>query len=213
MDNKKTKVFNRIAAGIPKRLAANTTKEIVDTAQLDRAHQVLESKGVPAEEKRRVKKLLDQGAFTSSETVENDAVTKEIEQYNERSVAAAIASGELPDPKTDPFVQARMQRLKNGRPKPKVKGLLRPLRDYVLIRPIDMGKKSVIIIVQEKEKKFIIGQIIGIGKLASESLLGARVIMQGFDFDVVENNGEVLYITKEQNILMLIDPDFKGTIE
>ena len=215
--DKKTKVFNRISAGIPKRLAANTTKEIVDTSQLERAHDVLESRSVPASEKRRIKKLLDQGAFTVSETVENEAVTKEIEKHNERAVAAAIASGELPDPAKDPFVQSRMQRLKNGRPTPKVKGIVWPTQDRILVRAIDMAPKSSIIIVPDSSKKskpIITGLVVGIGKqVVDESLLGKRVGMQGYDYDVVESNGEMLYLTREANILFLIDPDFKDTIE
>lgn len=216
MDNKKTKVFNRIAAAIPKHLAANTTKEIVDTAQIERAHQVLESRDVPPQEKRRIKKLLESGAFNSSETVENEAVIKEIEQHNERSVAAAIASGELDDPRNDPFVQKRMQRMKDGRPKPKVKGVVWPTGDRVLVRPLDMSPKSSIFIpdTSRKSKPIITGLIVGVGKMVKDdSILGKRVVMQGFDYDFIESNGEMLYLTHETNLVGIIDEDFTGTIE
>lgn len=215
MDDKKQRVFGRIAANIPKELSRNTVKKIVDNSQIERAHQVLESKDVPEREKRRVRKMLERGAFNDEEEVVNEEVAAKIDDYNTKAVKKAIAAGELPDPASDPFVQKRLQRMKNKNGAAKVTArVLHPTFNRILVRPIDMAPKNFLITPSKRDKPVVTGIVVGVGPdVTDDSILGKRIVLAGYDYEPIENNGELLYGSREDNILMLIDADFKGTIE
>lgn len=117
MDSRTRDVLRRISRGIPAHLARNVVRREVDHSQEDRAREVLASRDVPYKEKERVRRLLDQGAFRREETVENEAVIKEIDRYNEAKVAQARAHGDLADPMSDPFYRDRMKRIAENKAK------------------------------------------------------------------------------------------------
>lgn len=105
-------VLKRITAETPPELAAHVTKEEVDTTEEELARSVLNSRTISEEGKAKVREQLEAGAFRRSETVVDEKVVKELDEYNETRVRQAIKSGKLPPPEADKFFADRMRRAK-----------------------------------------------------------------------------------------------------
>lgn len=112
MDRKTQHILGKISSSIPRHLARNTTKVLVDTTEEEKARIALKSPDISKAKKNRLARLLERGAFRRSQEVVNDEVVEQIDQYNTRAVARARRSGKLKDPMTDPFYRKRMLRAK-----------------------------------------------------------------------------------------------------
>jgi hypothetical protein len=110
MEEKTRKILQRISASVPAHLKSNITKTVVDTSEEEVAKAALAADFISLAKKKKIKKILDSGGFRRVDTILNEEVVKEIDKYYETEIAKAIASGELPDPKNDPFIIARKKR-------------------------------------------------------------------------------------------------------
>jgi hypothetical protein len=114
MDDKRTRAtLNSITRNIPQHLIGNITKEIVDDTEEHMALQLLKSPDISQYKKRKIRKLLEQGAFRQVEVVENEAVVKELDEYHTKEISKARRSGKLLDPNKDKFIRERNWRIKN----------------------------------------------------------------------------------------------------
>lgn len=112
MDERTREILRKITAGVPKNLARNVTKQVIDTSREEMAKEALKW-NIPRAEKEKLAKLIDKGAFRDVYTVENKDVTRKIEEYHEREIAQAIQRGALADPRKDPFLREREKRLRD----------------------------------------------------------------------------------------------------
>jgi len=115
LDRKTQATLKSITRHIPPHLALNLTREEVDTSQEDAAKEALKSVDIPLSTRRHIKRMLDAGKFRTSETVVDETVVAQIDDYHTRAIQQAISSGRLPDPKKDPFIRERSWRARNNR--------------------------------------------------------------------------------------------------
>lgn len=110
MDEKTKAVLNRISQNVPDHLKSNLTKTVIDTSEEEVARRALAADFISLAKKKKIKKILDAGGFRRAENVINEEVVKEIDQYYDQEIKKAIAAGQIPDPKDDPFIQERRKR-------------------------------------------------------------------------------------------------------
>jgi len=111
MDPNTLKVLQRISANVPKHLQDNLTKLVIDTSEEDVARAALSEPYISKKKKLKIQEYLNAGKFRREETVINEETVKEIDAYYETEINKAIASGEIPDPKNDPFIKERAKRM------------------------------------------------------------------------------------------------------
>ena len=110
-------------------------------------------------------------------------------------------------------------KIKKVKSTPKSKKGILPFGDRVLVRPMSIGeaegkKNSYGIIIPEtvKEEKSAQGRVLAVGDGGREEgrlvpmrvKVGDLVIFSKYGYDEVEQNGEELYLIKEENILAII---------
>lgn len=202
MDKKTTKVLGRISRNVPKHLQNNIVKTVVDDSEEQIARDALRSPHISADKKKVIAQSLERGDFRRAEQVENDEVIAQIDEYNDKAVKAAIASGEIPPPTEDAFIQKRNQK---GKGVIQIKGNIRPLKNKVLIRPDVEPKQQVhasgIIMPESQKKRSMTGCVLAIGKEVTSVCMTMRVAFQDYNYETVESNGESLYIMGEDNII------------
>lgn len=174
-------------------------KEVTDTSEEDLARAALESKHIDDGQKKRIRRLMHKGAFRRSETVVDEGVAKEIDEYHEKSIAAARISGELPDPKTDAFMQKRDQKSKG---KIQAENMIRPTADRVLILPYKTQEETFGILIPDANKKKVTrGIVAAMGPTCKYTRLGAHVLFQEYGFETIVTGGHEYYLMHEENVL------------
>jgi co-chaperonin GroES (HSP10) len=215
MDKNNQDVFDRISGNMPEHLRENLTKEVVDTTEEDMAREALKM-DISPRARRELKNRIEDGSFRTSETVENEEVIAEIDAYNERSVREAIARGDLPDPKDDPFIAQRNRRLaeKDGSPTQyalKVEMLkaaadIKPLRDLVLVHPEPEEHNSHgIFVVSNKKATNETAQILKTGPDVKTVKAGDRILINRYSFDTFTTDKVTFRIGKESDIIAIHD--------
>lgn len=110
MDPKTLAVLKRIQANVPEHLKNNLTKLVIDTSEEEVAMAALTSPKISKKKKLKLQEMLNAGKFRREETVVNEETVKAIDEYYTTEINKAIASGEIPDPKDDPYIQERRRR-------------------------------------------------------------------------------------------------------
>lgn len=216
MDGKTAKVLGDISRRAPKRAL---TKTVVDTSLEDAARDALKDKNVRGSvDEKRVQRMIEAGHFRRAEEVTDEEAIKEIDDYNTKHVQAAIKSGKIPDPMTDPFFRERMARSQNRDPNKltsfqslmagiRASRNFNPAQDYVLIQLVPNDEKaSVIMLPDSAKKKLSIMQavVFRIGPDTRYGLQeGQRVLVRSYDFDPVTVGDALFMIGKEEHILMI----------
>ena len=114
MDPNTLKVLKRISANVPQHLQDHLTKVVIDASEEDVARAALSAEFISKKKKKQIQEYLNAGKFRHEETVVNDEVVKEIDAYYDIEIKKAIASGEIPDPANDPFLQERKKRMEEA---------------------------------------------------------------------------------------------------
>jgi hypothetical protein len=117
MDAKTQATLAKISQNVPKHLAGNVTKVVVDDSGEEIARLALKDSEISPKKKEKINALLKAGKFRSESVETNEEVVAEIDKYNQREVDKARRHGALKDPMTDPFYRERMKRIANGNPK------------------------------------------------------------------------------------------------
>lgn len=112
MDKQTKHELDKITSRIPRRLVDNLTKVVVDTSGEDMAKVAIADKHVHPQTKKRLARLLAKGAFRSEETVIDENVTNQIDDYHRKAIARARRAGRLKDPNDDPYVRARNRKIR-----------------------------------------------------------------------------------------------------
>lgn len=209
MDAKDKAVLARISRGAPRH---DVTKEIVDLSDENYARDQLQRKDIPPARRKKLQDLVDKGAFRRSETVENTAAIKELDEYHTREVAGAIARGELSDPANDPFIKERNQRMKTKRFAIVGEGIIKPGIGRALVRPLEMPgtKKSSIILVKEEKKKTLYGEVLALGpgkrnddgfELPWEISVGDRILYGNYGYEPIVFHEQNVDIVESDSIL------------
>jgi hypothetical protein len=107
-------ILGQINKGLPHKLSDKLMKQEVDTMGEDVAKHLVDHPDYPIEKKKRLKKLIDSGKLRKTSEELDERVAAKIDERNEREVQKAIASGRLQDPKKDPFVRKRLERIAAG---------------------------------------------------------------------------------------------------
>lgn len=115
----------------------NLTRVESDTTEEEVARMALKDPSISKQHKRKLAKLIERGSFLRQETVVDEKVVKEIEDFHTREIARARKAGKLSDPMTDKFYRERMQRLAKMKPKDKFQ------------MPVDEAKRNVRIMRQQ----------------------------------------------------------------
>lgn len=110
MDPKTLEVLTRISKNVPQHLQDNLTKIEIDDSEEQVARAALAADFISKAKKKKIQEALDAGRFRKQYTVINDETVAAIDKYYEEEIAKAIANGEIPDPKNDPWVQERLAR-------------------------------------------------------------------------------------------------------
>lgn len=203
MNKKTSKVLERISRNVPRHLSENITKTVVDTSEEDIARDALRSPGISPYKKKKIQKLLDQGAFRRSEEVENEEVIEQIDKYNDKAVKKAIKDGLIPPPEQDSWMAKRNQKIKNPM---KISGKIIPTKERVLIRPQEATKEKNafgIVLPDSMKKKSAIGIVEAVGADVRTVVKGLKVAYQDYDYEPIELDGVLFYIMKEQNIIAI----------
>jgi hypothetical protein len=114
MDKQTDHILRRITRGVPRHLADHVTKEVVDTDSEERVQRIIADSSISMDARRKMQRLLDNGAFRKTHMETDEKVIKEIDHYHTKEIASAKKTGRLADPMTDKFYADRMRRLERG---------------------------------------------------------------------------------------------------
>ena len=114
MDEQTKRELSKITAGIPKEISDNIVKTVVDTSEEDVARQVMSDPKCPLKQKENLKRLIETGQLRQTTTEINEDAARKSEEYHNAMVARAIRNGDIKpaDPRRDPFLAKRMDRMR-----------------------------------------------------------------------------------------------------
>ena len=102
------KVLKQIENDLPQKLRDSLMVTVMNTEQEETAKEMLKRDDISQPVRAKVQKDLDAGDFRFEEDIVDENISKQIDEYYDKSVKTAIADGSLSHPDDDPFFKKRM---------------------------------------------------------------------------------------------------------